>query len=201
MKWLSSVLAAGLVACGGIANDADGGADAAPDGALGNDGGGTKDAAVVLDASPPVDAGDICNGTGPRMTINGSEVAVASATGKSIILNCCDSAELTVASGAFQALMNVLWRAPATGSGSIDLASPPQPFSIEMDLGCDPATTSCATASPEERYTDGFTGTIQYGLTSAGMTASYCIHVAESASQPHALIHSMTLYAPDVVSQ
>lgn len=180
-----SVASFALFACGGTITSGDAG----------------PDAAAPPDASPP-DAGSFCSGSAPRLVINGSEVQVVSATGKAIILNCCDSAELTLATSAYQALLDVMWRNPASTNGAtIDLASAPSGFAIEMDLGCDPSTTSCANGSPEERYTDGFTGTLDYTTGSGGLTTTYCIQVAESPSQPHSIIHSMQLYAPNVVAQ
>lgn len=149
----------------------------------------------------PFDAGTFCSGTSPRLMINGMDAGVIDATGKQVILNCCVSAELTVATSMYQALMYVLWRAPATsGSGTIDLGNPPQGFSIEMDLGCDPATASCANGTPEERYTSGFSGTLQYAPSGSALDVSYCLSVTESPSQPHTTIHSMTLYAPNIPS-
>jgi hypothetical protein len=192
---LPSLFVLGLVACGGttISPNEDGGTDAAP-----ADGAPTKDVTTSDVTTTPFDAGTFCSGTTPKLTINGSNAGVINATGKAIILNCCDSAELTLATGQFQALMNIMWRAPATGNGSIDLSNPPNGFGIEMDLGCDPSTQSCATASPEERYfNEGFSGTIQY----AQGTVSYCLQIAESASQPHNVIHTMALYAPNIASQ
>jgi hypothetical protein len=60
---------------------------------------------------------------------------------------------------------------------------------------------SCATASPEERYfNEGFSGTIQYGTGNGPMSVSYCLQIAESASQPHNVIHTMALYAPNIAS-
>lgn len=174
----------------------DGGA--LPDGAP-TDGNAVKDA--VPDAPlPPFDAGTFCSGSNPRMMINGAEVSVLKASGKALALNCCDSAELTLATSAYQALFNVLWRAQAPASSPINVSSPPQGFGIELDLGCDPAVTSCASASPEERYTQGFGGSIHYQYGSSGMSVSYCISAAESPSSPHALIHSLAIYAPSVPS-
>lgn len=182
-----------VAGCGGAVvtgDDAGVGTDAAP-----------HDGSTATDASlPPFDAGAFCTGTKPRLMVNGAEVPVLSATGKAFALNCCDSAELLVASAAYQAILAVLWRAPAPMGSSIDLGSPPNGFGIELDLGCDPATTSCASASPEERYASGFHGTLQYAPSGAGLTASYCLSVAESPSAPHVLIHSLVLYAPNVAS-
>ena len=187
-------------ACGGSLTNTDGGTtDGGPvfDGALSD--GAIADASV--DASlPPFDAGTFCSGTSPRMMVNGAEITVVKATGKAIVLNCCNSAELTVATSAYQALFNVLWRDPAPMGSMVDLGNPPSNFTIELDLGCDPAMTSCASASPEERYAQGFTGSIQWQYGSSGMTVSYCLAAKESPSSPHSLIHSFALYAPNVLS-
>ena len=184
-----------LASCGGTITNADGGTDASP-----SDSSTTKDASDAT--TPPFDAGAFCTGNSPKLVINGQDATIAQASGKAIILNCCQSAELTLATGQFQALMNIMWRAPPAGAATIDLANPPNGFSIEMDLGCDPSTQSCATASPEERYfNEGFSGTIQYTTGNTAMSVSYCLQIAESASQPHTTIHTMSLYAPNIASQ
>jgi hypothetical protein len=166
----------------------------------------TDDAANVpqaadssADVRPPFDAGAFCSGSTARLMINGSDVSIINETGTAIILNCCNSAELTLATAAYQAPMHVLWREPAPTNGAIDLSNPPKDFAIEMDLGCDPSIVSCATASPEDRYVDGFSGTISY-TTASALNVSYCLQVAESPSQPHTTIHSMAMYAPNVPS-
>jgi hypothetical protein len=183
------------VACGGTINSSDGGADAAPsDGA-------TKDANPTDATTPPFDAGAFCSGSAPRLQVNGSNVTIVNASGKAVILNCCEAAELTLATTQYQALMNIMWRAPPAGAATIDLANPPTGFGIEMDLGCDPSTQSCATASPEERYfNEGFSGTVEYATGNGGLSVSYCLQIAESPSQPHTMIHTMALYAPNIAS-
>ena len=168
------------------------------------DAGGGSDAGArdASDAAPVVsfDAGNLCTGSSPRMMVNGSEINVVSATGKSIVLDCCDSAELTVATSAYQAVFDFLWRVPGGASAvPIDLDSPPPGLEVELDLGCDPATTSCATASPEARFASGFSGSIEVTRTS-GTSVSYCISVAEDPAAPQAQIHSLALYAPNVPS-
>lgn len=190
------LLAAG---CGGVTVESAASSGGGAGGAT-VDGGAEKDAATDASPPPPQDAGTFCTGNKPRLAVNGSDVGVLSVSGKNLALDCCDSAELIVASSMFQALLAVMWRASPLGSTSIDLGAPPPGFTIELDLGCDPATTSCATASPEERYTTGFTGTVEYTQSATGLTASYCLSVAEPAGSPHLVIHSLELYAPGVVS-
>lgn len=147
------------------------------------------------------DAGSFCTGDTPRMMINGAEVPLQSTRGKGIILNCCDSAELILATSSYQSLFYLLWRAPAGQSpGAIDLGNPPASFSIELDLGCDPATAPCNTGGAEEHYTSGFQGHISYGNSGSTLSASYCISGAEPKNAPHPLIHSFSIYAPNVIS-
>jgi hypothetical protein len=185
-----SLLGAFLIGCGGAVSSGDAGSTA--------DSGSKAD--VQNDAIVSYDAGAFCSGSTSRLMVNGAEVTVVSATGHVMVLNCCDSAELVVATSAYQALLNVLWRSPAGSSSSpVDLGNPPSGFALELDLGCDPAATSCATASPEERYADGFQGTLTYKYDSAGLMTGYCLSVSEAPSAPHAVIHSMTLYTPAIL--
>lgn len=135
------------------------------------------------------------------MMVNGGEISVISATGKSIILDCCDSAELTIATSAYQAVFDVLWRVPGGASAvPIDLDNPPPHLQMEIDLGCDPATTSCAGASPEARFTGGFGGSIVVTTSGSGESVSYCVSVTEDPTVPQATVHSLMLYAPNVAS-
>lgn len=121
------------------------------------------------------------------MMVNGTEISVLKVTGKAFTLNCCDSAELNVATSQYAALFSVLWRAFGPAKTVVYLGSPPPNFQIELelDLGCDRGTTSCASASPEERYAQGFTGALQWQYGSSGMTASSCLSAKESPSSPH----------------
>jgi hypothetical protein len=170
----------------------------------GNDGGSSNDAGGSTTDSGFAgfpDAGTFCSGDTPRMMVNGAEVNVLMTRGKSIILNCCDSAELMLATDANQALFYLLWRAPAGQSpGTVDLANPPSNFSVELDLGCDPATSPCNTVSAEDHYATGFQGQISYGLGATASTNSYCINVAEQKGSPHSEIHSVSIYAPNIAS-
>jgi hypothetical protein len=108
---------------------------------------------------------------------------------------------LTIATGHFQALFHVLWRVPAVGSTQpLDVAALPQGSSLELDLGCDPSTTSCSTASAVDRFETGFNGTLEYAPTSTGVDTSYCLSVAEAAGSPHPLLHAVQIYVPNLVS-
>ncbi|MGH7282070.1 MAG: hypothetical protein ACRELY_11140 [Polyangiaceae bacterium] len=187
-------LAVLVAACGGaIGTVGDAGGSGAAD----------ASASDASDAGPlvPVDAGDFCTGSSARMKVNGSEIGVVSTTGKSIVLDCCDSAELTVATSAYQAVFDVLWRVPGGASAvPIDLDAAPPHFQMEIDLGCDPATTSCAGASPEARFAGGFSGSIDVKMGASGESVSYCISVAEDPTMPQAQAHTLMLYAPNVPS-
>jgi hypothetical protein len=190
---LFTTLIAVAASCGSVKQSSDNG-----------DAGSQTDASAAPQDSgltPFPDAGTFCSGDKPRMIINGAEVSVQSATGKAVILNCCDSGELNVATSAYQALFSLLWRTPAgQPAGSVNLANPPNSFSVELDLGCDPATAPCNTGAAEEHFSAGFAGTINY-ISGPAPTASYCVSVAEQPNSPHALIHSLQLYAPNVPTQ
>lgn len=192
-------------ACGGVATIPSDGPDASVslDGATAADGASAGDAVGTADGGccPALDAGTFCTGDKPRLFVNGAEVAVMRATGKSVVLNCCDSAEVTVASSAFQALLNVVWRAPAGGgaTGTLDLSKLPGGGSVELDLGCDPTQTTCG-AGAEDRYTSGFRGTITHTTDASGQVATYCMAVDEPPGSPHPVLHSIQLYAPKVPS-
>jgi hypothetical protein len=189
---LGGGLVAIAVACGGatqtsVGDGTDGG---------GTDGGSSSTTDSGLAGFPG--AGTFCTGDAPRMMVNGAEVVIEKAKGRAVVLNCCNSAELILATGSYQALFYLLWRAPAGQSpGLVDLGKPPADFSIELDLGCDPATAPCNTGSAEEHYSSGFQGQISFGNAS---TTSYCISVAEQKNSPHSVIHSLAIYAPNVAS-
>ena len=183
-----------------------GGKQSTVDGIGGGDGGGGRGdggSASTLDSGLTgfPDAGTFCTGDAPRMMVNGAEVSVLKAQGKAVVLNCCDSAELMLATDAYQALFYLLWRAPAgQATGLVDLGAPPASFSIEVDLACDPSSSPCNTGSAEEHYASGFQGQISYGNGAGASTASYCVNVAEQKNSPHSLIHSLSIYAPNVPS-
>jgi hypothetical protein len=175
---------------GGSSSTAEGGSSTNADGAVG----------VAVDGSLPTlpDGGPFCSGDTPRLLINGKDAQVLMTHGTAYALNCCDSAEVGIATGMFQSLMYLYWRSPAGGMpGMIDLGSPPMGFGMELALGCDPGSMSCDGAS-EERYTTGFKGTLTYTNGAMGTTTSYCVSVAEDPAMPHTVIHSLSLYAPNI---
>lgn len=162
-------------------------------------GGSTVDAGPA----PPLDPSSFCTGANARMAINGDEVAILDVKGKAIAMNCCDAGKLTIATGRFQALFTVFWRfmvSSATAMKPVDVAKLPQGSGLELDLGCDPTTTSCATASPEDRFDTGFQGTIDYTPTSTGADTSYCLTVSEPAASPHTVLHTVQIYVPHIAA-
>jgi hypothetical protein len=123
--------------------------------------------------------------------------------GKNIAMNCCEAGGLTVDSGNFQAILAFMWRIQAAGftlPTKVDVStlggmgSPTG--SLEFDVGCDPSSGPCSSSA--DQYTSGFQGTIEIANGANGLDVTYCISVAESASSPHPLIHSLQLYAPHV---
>jgi hypothetical protein len=168
----------------------------------GRDGGATDGAAPSADSAvAPTDP--FCSGPTARLTVNGADDPIMAVQGKSIAMNCCYSGGLVVDSAAFQAILAIVWRVPATSPslipGTIDVST----FAslsmggLELDVGCDPSTQSCTSAP--DRYTSGFQGTLQIANNgSGGFDATYCISVSEPSASPHPLIHSLHLYAPHV---
>lgn len=155
------------------------------------------------DAGPaPIDPA-FCSGTNARMSINGEDVPILDIKGKAIAMNCCDSGMVTIATGRFQALFHLLWRiAGGSQTQPVDVGTLTQASgsSLELDLGCDPTTTSCSNASAVDRFETGFTGTIAYTPTSTGMDTSYCLSVAEPAATPHLVLHTVQIYVPNLAS-
>ncbi len=188
-------------ACGGKQSTIDGNGNG--DGGGGGGGGGGEGGSSTTDSGLAgfPGGGTFCTGDTPRMMVNGAEVSLLKTQGKAVVLNCCDSAELVLATSAFQSIFYVLWRAPAGQSpGLVNVGAPPSSFSLEVDLGCDPTTSPCNTGSAEEHYATGFQGQISYGNGMNAGTTSYCISATEPANSPHAVVHSLSIYAPNVPS-
>ena len=167
---------------------------------------------ATLDGGPcgPVDAGTdvnlpaFCTGGFPHMVANGIESSSPAVNGAVIALNCCDAAEFVVVTQTVpMSLVPIVvsWRAqvgsPPALPATIDLANPPVGWGIMVDVGCDPAQGTC-NPSPD-RYTTGFSGTLQVTRTSAGgYEMDLCLAVAEPDGTPHPLLHSLELYAPHI---
>lgn len=161
----------------------------------------TTDAGV--DSATPTDAStgslaSFCQGTTPKMQENGKDNPILQVTGKGIIMNCCNAAAVTIATAQHAALFHLRWQQYGAGPSPVVLGS--KQVSVELDLGCDPTTTTCSSSTAVDRYVDGFSGTIEYAYAPSGMTVSYCVEVQEPPSSPHGLLHSVRLYLPNVVS-
>jgi hypothetical protein len=145
-----------------------------------------------------------CTGQFPRMLANGNE-SNPGVSGTVLPLNCCDAAEFVVVTQTVPMELVpivVSWRAqvgPGTGlPATIDLANPPQGWAVTVDVGCDPNQSHCV---PPDSYDSGFTGTLQVSRTSAGgYDMTLCLAVAESAGEPHPLLHALELYAPNITA-
>jgi hypothetical protein len=194
VRFVAVLLALALVGCGGRAGPGTGDLDGAPPG----DG--------------PADAGAdgsllaFCTGSSNRMIAYGNESNPA-VSGTVLPLNCCDAAELTVVTATVPVSLVpivVMWRAqvgsPTEVPATIDLASPPQGWGVEVYVGCDPAQGGCNPAP--DSYATGLSGTLQVARTSAGgYDMSLCLIVAEAPGTPHPLLHSLQLYAPHVMAK
>lgn len=184
--------AVAAVACGGsVQTTSDAGADAG------------ADATPLVDATPVTDAsGDplaaFCQGTAPKMEENGKVNPVLSVKGKSIVMNCCNSAAVSIATGQHAALFNLVWREYGAGPSPIVLGV--KETTAELALGCDPSTTTCTNGNSVDRYTEGFTGTITYEYAPTGGKTSYCVEVKEPPNAPHPVVHSLRMWLPNVDS-
>lgn len=176
--------------CGAVATSAPAGGDAnAPSGlAVAAPDASTREAGTAASAS--------CTGSTPRLFVNGDEVPVLEARGKAVVMNCCDAGELIITAGTFAAPVFFSWRVAATTNGHLDFSGATA-AGAELAVGCDPLSTDCAKLGAE-RFTSGFTGTIDFAATSTGQTASYCVSVTEATGAPNTRFHAMTLYAPKV---
>ena len=187
MRTLPFLLLLAAAACGGSVQTTP---DASPD-------------ASGADASPLVDASSdplaqFCQGTAPKMEENGTVNPVMSVKGKSIVMNCCNSATVSVATGQHAALYNLVWRQYGAGPSPVVLGA--KDATVELALGCDPSTATCTSGNSVERYTEGFSGTITYEYAKTGVKTSYCLEVKEPPSAPHAVVHSLRMWLPSVDS-
>ena len=173
----------------------DGGSDAATD--LPVDGPGLD---AVADATPPVD-GELaawCTGDVPRMVVNGVGLT-PTVSAYPIVMDCCDGEGLVVTSDALTFPIGVSWLAEAGPSytlpATIDLASPPQGWRIQVIAGC--SVTSAGCVGPHDYYLTGLLGWLTVARDpSHGFDTSICVHVEEDPAAPAYLLHSLDLYVP-----
>lgn len=183
-----------LTACGGsVASSQDAGSDSsgATDGAAPSDSGSKTDA-------PTDPLGTFCQGGAAKLEENGKDNPVFSVKGKAIYLNCCNAAAVTIATGQHAALYTLRWQQYGGGPSPVVLGG--MDTNVVLALGCDPTTTSCTSGNSVELYTQGFVGTITYQQMASSMRVSYCVAVSETPSDPHAIVHSLRLYVPNVDS-
>ncbi len=183
-----------VAACGGTIQTT---TDAGTDAGTSSDAGTSPDATLLGDASTDPLA-TFCQGDKPKMEENGTSNPVLSVKGKAIIMNCCNAAAVTIATGQHAALYNMLWRQYGAGPSPVVLGG--KETTVELALGCDPSTTTCTSGNSVERYTEGFTGTITYTYAPPGMKVSYCVEVKETPSAPHGIVHSLRMWLPNVDS-
>ncbi len=161
------------------------------------------DVATIADAardttSSSVDMSTFCTGGASKMVVNGIS-STPTVTGKVVPYDCCQGAEFDVVTATFDQPIVVTWKATAgafAGYSTIDLANPPTGWSLAVLAGCASAS-GCAT--PADSYTSGLGGklSVMDGKSSL-YDMSVCLHVEESTSSPHAVIHSLDLFATHV---
>ncbi|HEY3356908.1 MAG TPA: hypothetical protein VGQ83_26905 [Polyangia bacterium] len=208
MRYLSLVVLVVALgpACGGRAGPVwagdDGGAAPPDGGSLRHDGGppgpdgGAADGAVTT----------AC-GSAPQLVVNGTTYQPA--VGGNVQFTDCGAgvAQLVftpVTSAGYDLAHRVVftWQAPpaATYPLHVDLANPPPDFQAKVDTGCGDPIACCA--SPTDTITRSLQGTLDVG--SQGPLGSFfgvslCLDFAESAQEPHPVIHSLSLGASDLV--
>ncbi|MBI5477880.1 MAG: hypothetical protein HY906_03425 [Deltaproteobacteria bacterium] len=183
MRALCGILA--LVATGAL-----GGCGGRPAPLGGWDDGGSGDGVVL----------DFCQGQA-RAEVNGAAMPVQ-ASGEMMYLDCCEAAGVVFAPLGAGHRIFVSWRHAGGPSPispvTLDLADPALQWGVSITVDCD-TTTGCSS----------WTGTLQGTLTIAtldeyqypayGMTL--CLEGVEDPAAPHATVHSMRLWAPDVVAE
>jgi len=138
---------------------------------------------------------EFCTGNFAHMVVNGV-VGTPAPTGRILALDCCDAGEISLNTATFAQPIVVTWRAQAGATSSfpatIDLASPPKDWTVQVVIGCQSAMSSCNPAP--DSYTAGLQGTLQVSRTSPGYDMSLCLHVEEPPGSPHPIVHALNLY-------
>jgi hypothetical protein len=93
----------------------------------------------------------------------------------------------------------VSWQAQAgafKGYSTIDLAKPPTGWAVSVLVGC---TSTVGCTSPIDSFTSGLTGSLSVmdGKSSV-YDMSLCLHLEESASGSHSVVHSLDLFATHI---
>lgn len=138
-----------------------------------------------------------CTGDLSHMVVNGIESHPA-VTARTIALDCCDAGELALNTATFVYPIVVAWRAQVGATSqfpaTVDLASLPTGWSIQVIAGCQSSMSSCN--PPPDRYTAGLEGVLQVSRASPGYNAGLCLHVQEPTASPHPIVHTLDLYVP-----
>jgi hypothetical protein len=137
----------------------------------------------------------------PRIELNGMLAASPAVIGHALALNCCDAAELVVDSMQISTRIAVLWR-HQVGQGpnppiTLDLANLPAGWGVSIMSGCDPTLPNC---QPTDIMNSGITGTLTIDGTFAAYQMSACLQAADSAADPHPVIHSIQFWTPTVTA-
>jgi hypothetical protein len=179
-------------------------ADAAPDLAM-------PDKPANLDTTPdkipdsardltpsPSDLASFCTGGASRMVVNGIS-STPSVTGKVLTLEG-SGGEFQITTATFDQPIVVSWQAEKSafsGFKNVDLASPPSGWSVRISVGC--TSTSAGCSNPADSFTSGLVGSLAVSMgKSAIYDMSICLHVEETESNLHPLVHSLDLFATHI---
>jgi hypothetical protein len=160
----------------------------------------TTDLATARDTTAVApDMASFCTGGASRMVLNGVSSTPA-VTGHVLALDCCDGGEFDVSTPSLPQTIVVRWQAQEgsfSGFKTIDLANPPSGWGVHVGTTCPASSSGCV--DPADSYTTGLTGSLVLAMgKSARYDMSLCLHVEESASSPHPLIHTLDLFATHI---
>jgi len=153
---------------------------------------------AARDASSPTDLATFCTGGASKMIVNGisSNPAVS---GKVTPYDCCDGGEFQIVTATYVHPVVISWRATVGSFGgfkTIDLANPPDGWSVGVTVGCGSAA-SCT--DPVDSYTTGLSGSLSISIGKSAMyDMSVCLHVEEPVSSPHPEVHSLDVFATHI---
>jgi len=150
----------------------------------------------VQSPAPDGALGAFCSGATSHMVVNGIE-SYPAVSAAMIPYDCCEGGEMQAMTETFLWPIRVTWRntdfvLPAT----VDLANLPKTWGVQVLVGCPSLPASCT--SPPDSYASGLSGTLQVSGTIGNYDMSLCLSLADSASSPHPLVHSLELYVPQV---
>jgi hypothetical protein len=150
----------------------------------------------VRSLAPDAGASTFCSGELNHMVVNGIE-SYPAVSAAMIPYDCCEGGEMQAMTETFLWPIRVTWRntdfvLPAT----VDLANLPKTWGVQVLVGCPSLPASCV--SPPDSYASGLSGTLQVSGGIGNYDMSLCLSLADSASSPHPLVHSLELYVPHV---